>query len=378
VSEDLERAIGPDRRTFVKRLVMGSVFAAPVVSSFTLSGVKAVFGTSGGIGTLASNSNTMPPAPALYPDDIDCFDWKAIALDETFNDPANGNALRLQVPGKGTFASFMTLCVYGGDLAALATEVPAGETPVSAYAVVWRRFNSSSGSGDVAASPVMLTVTDPAVVDGNTIYRLDESGGAPVDVGDVTEGDWEGDFTTQPARFVVTQVDDPAALSNYPVNITRFPYDGTALDQTVPDGSVSLHLEVPANVLPPGTTICIYRGDLTALDAEVPADEEPVSGYAVVWSSPGSNHQPDATSPITLTVTDPSTTDGDTIYRFDKTTGDPVSAGTVSGGSWVVTFVEDPGFVVTTPQQVPPTTTPPPATGPGTTTPVVSPPDFTG
>jgi hypothetical protein len=55
VSEDLERAISPDRRTFVKRLVIGSVFAAPVVASFTMSGVQAVLGATPPRGPISPN-----------------------------------------------------------------------------------------------------------------------------------------------------------------------------------------------------------------------------------------------------------------------------------------------------------------------------------
>ncbi|MGK2950564.1 MAG: hypothetical protein ACSLFP_18470 [Acidimicrobiales bacterium] len=35
--------VGTDRRQFVKRLIVGSAFATPVVSSFSMSGVNSVF-----------------------------------------------------------------------------------------------------------------------------------------------------------------------------------------------------------------------------------------------------------------------------------------------------------------------------------------------
>ena len=41
--DDLLAQVGTDRRQFVKRLVIGSVFATPVVSSFSMSGVNSVF-----------------------------------------------------------------------------------------------------------------------------------------------------------------------------------------------------------------------------------------------------------------------------------------------------------------------------------------------
>jgi hypothetical protein len=59
LSEHLERAVGPDRRTFVKRLVVGTAFAAPVVASFTMSGVGAVFG--GNTPSGVQNPNTSDP-----------------------------------------------------------------------------------------------------------------------------------------------------------------------------------------------------------------------------------------------------------------------------------------------------------------------------
>lgn len=44
MSDEVEGAIGPDRRAFIKRLVIGTAFAVPVVSSFTMVGVQSVTG----------------------------------------------------------------------------------------------------------------------------------------------------------------------------------------------------------------------------------------------------------------------------------------------------------------------------------------------
>jgi hypothetical protein len=46
MSEDLDRAaesVGDDRRAFLKKMVVGSAFAVPVVSSFSMAGVQAAF-----------------------------------------------------------------------------------------------------------------------------------------------------------------------------------------------------------------------------------------------------------------------------------------------------------------------------------------------
>jgi hypothetical protein len=230
MTDDLERAIGPDRRTFIKRLVVATAFAAPAVSSFTMSGVQAVF--SGGRVMGIGNSNTTPP------------------------------------PGPDGYIEQL-LC------------------------------------GEVTAA-------------------------------------------------------------------------GLTLD--VDDGDVHLHLEVPAGALPDdgssfgGTIVCIYKGDLAALADDVPTGEVPVSAYAVVWNSPPSNDQPDAAVPLTLTVTNDVVEDGEPIYVFDKTTGDTTGAGTADDGTWEVTFVQDPAYVVTQVQQIP--ITPEPVANPASA--VTAQPDFTG
>lgn len=41
--DDVLAHVGTDRRQFVKRLLVGSAFATPVVSSFSMSGVNSVF-----------------------------------------------------------------------------------------------------------------------------------------------------------------------------------------------------------------------------------------------------------------------------------------------------------------------------------------------
>ena len=49
---------GPDRRAFLKRLIIGTAFAVPIVSSFTMSGMQSVFADTPRSTTLVSNSNT--------------------------------------------------------------------------------------------------------------------------------------------------------------------------------------------------------------------------------------------------------------------------------------------------------------------------------
>jgi hypothetical protein len=201
VPEDLERAVGPDRRTFIKRLVIGTAFAAPVVSSFTMSGVQAVFGAkAGAILGLANSNCTVPPAPPNYPRPIDTFAVGVGGLDVTV--PDDGVTLHLVVPA-GALPPGTCISIYGADLAALQPLVPSGETPVSGYAVVW------GGKGPpVATSPITLQVTDPAVSNGDPIYKFDKVTGVLISQGSASGHTWTVTFVEDPSFVVTGQSDD--------------------------------------------------------------------------------------------------------------------------------------------------------------------------
>jgi hypothetical protein len=73
--EELDGALGKlpdDRRSFLKKLAIGSAFAVPVVSSFTMSNVTAAYAqtaaTSSQVAAAgASNSTTTTAAPNTTP-----------------------------------------------------------------------------------------------------------------------------------------------------------------------------------------------------------------------------------------------------------------------------------------------------------------------
>jgi hypothetical protein len=61
MSEDLERvvdSVGDDRRAFLKKMVVGTAFAVPVVSSFSMAGIQAAFAQ-----TPAVSPRQTTPAP---------------------------------------------------------------------------------------------------------------------------------------------------------------------------------------------------------------------------------------------------------------------------------------------------------------------------
>lgn len=196
MSEDFEQAIGHDRRTFVKRLVIGSAFAAPVISSFTMSGVQAVFGNFSGPITGATNSNTSPTPPANYTEELICgVMGKSDLTIEADDGPVH---ITLLVP-ELAFPLGTIVCIYKGDLVALGNEVPSGETPSSAYGVAWNPL------GD-ASIPLVMTVTGAPVNVGDPVYMFNKTTGVPESVGTVlVPGTWVVNFTDDPG-FVVTDV----------------------------------------------------------------------------------------------------------------------------------------------------------------------------
>jgi hypothetical protein len=208
--EEAIGAVGPDRRTFVRRLVMGAVFAAPVVSSFTMGGVQAVFGAEDNVRstTMLTDSNTTPPeAPEHYPTDVDCFPVLVSGVDVTVAD--GNNSLHLVVPA-GALPVDTSICIFRADLTSLSAIVPEGQTPVSGYAVVW---NIPGGGHPDATSAITLTVTDPTVGGGDKIFVI--NGNTAVGFGTASSGTWIVTFTTDPS-YVVTHAAAAAAVSGTP------------------------------------------------------------------------------------------------------------------------------------------------------------------
>ena len=230
----LEGAVGHDRRTFIKRLVIGSVFAAPIVSSFTMSGIEAAFGSSQRSTAMVSNANTTPQ----YPTTVQCFVVTAnTTFDVTFQDnvppiPSPPVTLRLQVPfrpaGQHNLPNGTTICVYRGDLVALQSSVPPGQIPVSAYSVKWDTPTSgnpppfTNNPHQNATGPITLTVTTAVVNAGNPIYVVDS--GSPVVAGTpaASAGSWSESFVTDP-EFVVTQVVPPTTTTPPASSVTVEP-----------------------------------------------------------------------------------------------------------------------------------------------------------
>jgi hypothetical protein len=212
LTDEVARRIGPDRRTFVKRLVIGTVFAAPLVQSFSMSGIEAVFGKGAGATTAMANSNgTPPPHPTNYSSLSPCFTVPFAGTNLHVND--GGVTVTLMLPSSATLPSGTTICFYKGDLTALAALFPTGQTLLSAYAVLW---NGPNNSNPTASPSVKLVVSDPAVADGSLMY--DVSTGTPVSVGTTTAGAWSQTFANDPLFVVTGPVPTPPPASTPPAS----------------------------------------------------------------------------------------------------------------------------------------------------------------
>lgn len=110
-------------------------------------------------------------------------------------------------------------------------------------------------------------------------------------------------------------------------------------------GGASVDLSVPAGALPAGTTLSIAAvKDAVALKSEVPAGQSYVTSFAVSWVAPD-GAVPEASKPITMTITDPAIKAGDTIYALTSTGIRAVGTATINGQATVM-FTTDPAFVV--------------------------------
>ena len=136
----------------------------------------------------------------------------------------------------------------------------------------------------------------------------------------------------------------PASTFGTPTSVTTSSTTSTTVSET--SGGASETITVPAGALPSGTTVSVYPVTNTApLVAQVPTGSSYVLSFAVTWEAPNGT-SPTATTPITMTITDPSIVAGDTIYEV--TSAGLVAVGTATAnGTVTITFSSDPTFLVT-------------------------------
>ncbi len=135
---------------------------------------------------------------------------------------------------------------------------------------------------------------------------------------------------------------------------------------TLPGLAPGSSLSVPPGALPAGTTIDVYPvDDGPALQEQLPPGQSYVAGVAVTWLDPN-GLSPMAGEPIRLTIAAAAIRPGDAVYVVTPSGPQPQQA-VVSNGQAVVTFSQDPVFVVGQPASqgsVPTLDTLTPASGP--------------
>jgi hypothetical protein len=198
-TEALNEAVGPDRRTFVKRLVATTAFAAPVVSSFTMSGIEAVFGTKVGATTLMGNTNSAGPK---YPTMVATGNTSTLNGLGLFGS-SGPTSMTLGVP-KGAIPANTVVNVFTGSPSNFTALLPAGYTPKSAFAVAW--------TGPNASHPVGLVVSDPAVGPGDQIFLISNNTATSFP-GALGTGIWAVLFTQDPSFVVATPPPAPTPSS---------------------------------------------------------------------------------------------------------------------------------------------------------------------
>jgi hypothetical protein len=156
--------------------------------------------------TVPQTTTTHPSLPGLPPGAPEgAYAAPVTAMVTTgptaLSDTAGGARANLSVPA-GALPAGTTLSIAAvKNAAALMREVPAGQSYLTSFAVSWV---AADGTSPTASQPITMTITDPAIKAGDTIYALTSTGIRAVGTA-TTNGRATVSFTTDPA-FVVAAV----------------------------------------------------------------------------------------------------------------------------------------------------------------------------
>lgn len=125
---------------------------------------------------------------------------------------------------------------------------------------------------------------------------------------------------------------------------------------TASSAGASATVTIPAGALPAGTTVTVQpvtstSSVATAIAASAStAGDVYVSAFSISWTAPNGS-TPNATKPITMTVTDSAIQAGDVVYELVNGALQKVGVAT-SSGSVTITFEDDPVFIIMAPTEV--------------------------
>ena len=167
--------------------------------------------------------------------------------------------------------------------------------------------------------------------DGTAIYQ---------DGSSYTMGSQNVTFT---AQWVVSQAPLPGGITNgdvgTPTNSLVSSSQVTVL--SVGSGGLSASVSVPVGALPNGTMVSLYPvANAGAVSGELPSGQSYVTSFVVTWQAPDGS-SPNATSPISMTVTDAAIKAGDKVYEIVNGTATLLATAT-QDGSVTISFLGDP------------------------------------
>ena len=136
-------------------------------------------------------------------------------------------------------------------------------------------------------------------------------------------------------------------------------------------GSTTVAYTIPANALSAGTTVAIYGlTDFSSITGMLPTGKSVVSSTVISWLS-ADGTVPDASSPISMTITNSEIVPGTVVYAISGSS--LVNLGTAtSNGSITTSIISDPVIVILNAVVVTPPVVAPPAVAPVVVAPVVT------
>jgi hypothetical protein len=158
------------------------------------------------------------------------------------SDHAGDASANVSVPAAALPAGTTLSVAAVRNAAALISEVPAGQSYLISFAVSWV---TAGGTSPAASQPITMTVTDPAIRAGDTVYALTSTGIRAVGTA-TTNGQATVTFTTDPAFLVAAvprlgTVSGQGALKGSKVHVAV-----TCAAATRCTGTASLSLAVSA------------------------------------------------------------------------------------------------------------------------------------
>lgn len=161
---------------------------------------------------------------------------------------AGGSTISLEVPA-GAFSECTQVTLYGVDGATIVADLlPDGYTFVTAMAIGWAPTNSPQpGAGGTPAIPLTLTISDPAIKPGASVFYT--TGGGVVAASDITVNDGRALVSVAAAVGIVVATKGEQQVQGATGSPAQLPSTSTAGPSAVGDESQAGLAAIAALVL---------------------------------------------------------------------------------------------------------------------------------